>query len=100
MSEVNQRENEQAPTIKDGLSVIVLPEVGKRGRFGELTPESEAEVLGRLNGFLEKLNEQGVDVVSVFDIETDTGRKVGGVVSTITETKKYAIVRKTKRNWD
>jgi hypothetical protein len=85
---------DEVPVVKEGLSAIVLPEIGKRDQFHDLGPVSQEEVLSTLNSFLEKLNQQGVDIVSILDIDVDMGRR-GGVVGNVTETKKIAIVRKS-----
>jgi type II secretory pathway component PulM len=48
-----------------------------------------------LNNFLAELNKQGVDIVSVFDVNVDVGSKPG--VINVSETKKVAIVKKSPR---
>lgn len=96
MSEADKRKSEETPIIKEGLSAVVLPEMGKRNHFDELFPEPEAEALGKLNAFLEGLNAQGVNIVSVFDLEVDVGSRPG-VIGNITETRKVAIVQKAKQ---
>lgn len=84
---------QEALDLPDGLSAIILPDLGGRNQFGNLEPIPVDEALRRLNSFLDSLNRQGVDIVSVVDLKVDMGFKPG-VVNRISETKKVAIVRR------
>lgn len=87
---------EQALDLPNGLSAIILPDLGGRNQFGNLEPIPEGEALGRLNSFLQSLNRQGVDIVSIVDLKVDMGFKPG-VINRIIETKKVAIVRRAAK---
>ena len=96
MSEIPQSSLEQMPEIPNGLSAIVLPDLGERNHWGNVEPVTEQAVLEKLNAFLSNLNHQGADIVSVFDVSVNMGKR-GGVVGNVSETKKFAIVRKATK---
>src|SRR5262249_17394157 len=84
----------EVPIVREGLSAIVLPELGKLNpRNRNYEPVSEQETMDKLNTWLEGLNRQGVDIVSVMDVAVDVGRR-GGISGNVSETRKVAIVRK------
>jgi len=83
----------EVPVIPNGLSAVALPKLVGRNHFGNPTPVNQEEALARLNQYLGELNEQGVDVISIFDVEVDAGKQ-SGVIGTSTEIRKFAVLRK------
>lgn len=90
-----QLNDKESLHIRDGLSAVLLPELGERNQLKQLGPTTKEQALNLLNEFLGKLNEQGADIVSIMDIEV-VGEKRSGEVNSRTETKKVAIIRKPK----
>lgn len=84
---------ENASIIPEGLSAVAFPKLGVPDKFGSLQPATEEETVKQLNAFLEMLNREGADIVSILDIPVDVsaGRRGPGIAS---ENKKIAIVRK------
>ncbi len=64
-----------------------------RNQWNSLEPVSADKTLSILNNFLEDLNNNGVKLVSIFDLEVDLGYRPGAV-NNVTEVKKVAIVHK------
>lgn len=93
MNETPKPSPEQMPEIPNGLSTIVLPDLDEHNHWGDVEPITEQAALAKLNAFLGNLNQQGADIVYVFDFSVDIGKR-DGVLGNVSKTKKFAIVRK------
>jgi len=79
------------------LSAVAFPELGKRDESNNLHPTTEDETLSTLNNFLEELNAQGAEIVSILDVNVSVSNTHGAVTGEGTETRKFVVIRKPKQ---
>ncbi len=78
--------------MPEGLSAVFLPDLGPRNRYGDAQLPTETQALSNLNSFLQELNRQRADIVSILDVSVYKPPRPG--VMSGEGPKKLVIVRK------